>query len=649
MKVKKKMIISLIFVAMLLMLKNVSYAGTQKWNSLDYNATLNDDGSMDVVETWDIYVSETNTLFKDFKLDRSKYSGITNVKVKNISTGAELTQIDEEMYHVTKDCYYGLPISGGKFEIAWGVGLDNSSANRKYAISYKIEDAVTVYNDCSELYWQFLGTDNTISAKKITGTIKLPKSVKDNENLRVWAHGPLNGEIQKTSNDTVTFFVNDFSSKTMLEVRVVTEEPIFRASTKVSSKDKLDAILEEEQKWANEANRQRNRAKCIVWIINIVLFIIIIFFFFKIIKYIRELKEVKNKRYHIDIGKYFRDIPREKEATPAEAAFLYYSKNNTSKFDNEISKIFSATLLQLCLKEYISFECENKKDIKINLLDNVKASNGKVREKLKLSENIVFRFLHKIAGSSNTSITMSQMKKFAKTNYDAFDNTMKELKERGKTANIEIGNYDKENANKANSYIAKAVIYLTALIFGVAFGMAILYALPALPILVIAVEFTICAILLKRTASKVNVLTEQGETERQQWKGLKKYMEDFSMLKEREIPELVLWEKYLVYATAFGISDKVIKQLKVVYPEMENMDYGGYTYMHLMSNSNFGNNFINDFNSGVNNVYSTYRSAYNAAHSSSSSGSGGGGGFSGGGGGRRWRWPDAVEDKTINI
>ncbi len=39
-------------------------------------------------------------------------------------------------------------------------------------------------------------------------------------------------------------------------------------------------------------------------------------------------------------------------------------------------------------------------------------------------------------------------------------------------------------------------------------------------------------------------------------------MEEFSLLKEKEIPHLVLWEKFLVYATAFGIADKVIKQLK---------------------------------------------------------------------------------------
>ena len=39
--------------AILIIFNVNSYAGTQRWNSLDYDVTVNSDGSMDVVETWD--------------------------------------------------------------------------------------------------------------------------------------------------------------------------------------------------------------------------------------------------------------------------------------------------------------------------------------------------------------------------------------------------------------------------------------------------------------------------------------------------------------------------------------------------------------------------------------------------------------------
>ena len=148
----------------------------------------------------------------------------------------------------------------------------------------------------------------------------------------------------------------------------------------------------------------------------------------------------------------------------------------------------------------------------------------------------------------------------------------------------------------------------------------------------------LCAIL----STKYSGLTQKGVDEKEQWEGLKKYMLDFSMIKDKEVPELILWEKYLVFATVFGIADKVMKQLKIVYPQLSNEDLiGDYAYMHLIYHNNF--NMINIMNSSIDTSYS---SAYRAVYSSSSSGGGFGGGFSGGGGGRRWRRPEWAEDKN---
>lgn len=147
--------------------------------------------------------------------------------------------------------------------------------------------------------------------------------------------------------------------------------------------------------------------------------------------------------------------------------------------------------------------------------------------------------------------------------------------------------------------------------------------------------------------NKITLLSQKGDLELHQWRGLKKYMEDYSLLKDKQVPDIVLWEKFLVYATTFGISKQVIKQLKVVHPEMfmeENQTgtsysngFYRYTYWHIINNTNYGENCFNSLSSGLENVYRDARSAYNVAHSSSSSGSGSGGGFSGGGGGRRRR------------
>lgn len=113
------------------------------------------------------------------------------------------------------------------------------------------------------------------------------------------------------------------------------------------------------------------------------------------------------------------------------------------------------------------------------------------------------------------------------------------------------------------------------------------------------------------------------------------------MLNEREVPELVLWEKYLVYATAFGIADKVLKQLKVKYPEFSDDTYlSSTTYFYLMAHTDFNTSFVNSVSTSMQRAYQS-----SVASSSSSSGGGFGGGFSGGGGGGgRW-WPAAADAK----
>ena len=101
------------------------------------------------------------------------------------------------------------------------------------------------------------------------------------------------------------------------------------------------------------------------------------------------------------------------------------------------------------------------------------------------------------------------------------------------------------------------------------------------------------------------------------------------MLDKREVPEIAIWEHFLVFATAFGIADKVLKQLKVVYPNIENdLNVNTYTCMYFMMNTNFSRSFSNAISTSMSSAYS--------------SASGGGGGFSGGGGGGRW--PEVEEE-----
>lgn len=650
----KKIITTLIFLILFIILGNTkSNAGNLYLNDLNFDAQINQDGSMNVTETWDISINETNTLFKTFKTDNRKYSSITDVKVSEVtgSTEKKFTEINSLMYHVTKDCYYGLKNDDGNFEIAWGVGLDDSRATKKYKISYKVNDAIAKYQDYAELYWQFVGNDFEISSEKVTGTILLPQNASSKEDIKVWGHTEgLNGEIYATDTNKIEFEVNDFVSGRYIEIRTLFPTSIITSSARTYSRNRLDEVIEKETVWANEANARRQKAenakKTGTAIFVIVVAIVDVLLLKRGIK-IRKEAAQKEKIKPSQEMEYFREMPR-KNATPAQAIYLYNETLSTVS-TNQMGNIFSATLLDLCLKKYINFEenPESKKNIIIEILKKEADNN------LEKTEKIILQY---IVGASKgaSKITVKDIEKYMK----AHSSNLIELKDDVEKASIREletnGLYDKNEAEEKQKYDTKSMFSFTMIIV-VAF--IVMGVLPAFlesinASILLFGTFSVIALYLfkglsiKKYSKKINVYTQKGIDEKQMWRGLKKYMEDFSMLDKREIPEIVIWEQFLVYATAFGIADKVIKQLKAVYKELGrsfDFDDSTYGYMYFMANNNFSTSFTNSMSSAFTSAYaSNYSSSY-------SSGSGGGGGFSGGGGGGRWPEVAAAVDNFCKM
>jgi len=637
MKLIRKISFIVMFVFVMLIILNVkSYAGTQRWNSLDYDVIVNSDGSMDVVETWNVYISETNTLFKDFEISYSDDYRIDDVKITKVENNEEipLNQIYEEQYHVDSGCYYGLQIDSSTFEIAWNVGLDNSSASKIYKMYYTVENAVKIYNDCTEIYWQFLSDSNGMSGKNVTGTIRLPQSVSDIEKLRVWAHGDLTGEINKLSNKEIAFVLNSLRANEMLEIRVVTDENIYENCNNTYNKNMLEKILIEEQKWADEANKERENAQkrlermknifIIVAIINVGVFLL---FLSKIKEYKRIGKELKEEYlYPENELEYFRDIPDEENATPARALYMYRF-NKKIYMDSEISNVFSATILNLSLKGLITFEPVSEKEIRIFRTPESQSKSVLLSE----DELIIYNLLAE-AMLGKDYITPKEFSKYASREYDVVYSKLNRIEQVVEKYHEVIGKTSTERKEIAKKWSKKFLIYmlLAIILSGFCF---------ALPGLILGLIFMANA--CRKNSKYVSILTAKGNLEVAQWAGLKKYMEEYSLLKDKLVPDIVLWEKYLVYATVFGISKKVLKQLKAVHPELFNEansnNFNRCGYWHMMNNPMFGLDSFEDFSKSLGNVYNSAKSAYDVAHSSTSSGSGGGGGFSSGGGGRRRR------------
>jgi len=125
--------------------------------------------------------------------------------------------------------------------------------------------------------------------------------------------------------------------------------------------------------------------------------------------------------------------------------------------------------------------------------------------------------------------------------------------------------------------------------------------------------------------------TDAGKAEARKLLGFKKFLSDFTLVKERGSREVGLWQDYLVYASLFGIADQVAKELHDIDPklfeETVSMDYNRTSWL-LWHNNQMATAITN----------AQVRAANAMGRTSGSFGGfgggtsfGGGGGFSGGG------------------
>ena len=458
----------------------------------------------------------------------------------------------------------------------------------------------------------------------------MPSQAPSKDEIKVWGHTEdLNGEIYVTDLDKISFELDGFNSGRYVEIRTLFPTSMIVSTSRTHDADILEYVIDEETEWANEANARRARRDATNFLITLVVVIVcVLLSVFSILRAIKQANKFKGKTKYKPTQEleYYRDLPRE-NATPAQSLYVYF-ETKSGIADNDIGKVVSATLLNLNLKKHLEFQVEkekNKEKITMKIL------NADTKD-LSADEKVVFEFLQK-ACKDNNEITVKEFEKYIKRTSTTDILALKtNINGQTKRELIKQQIYDAEQEKVYKDQSSQTTIYALIIffaIFAIAFTSEFLNVFGYIGIFGLIICQVIAIVINSKTLNKINVYTQKGIDEKEMWRGLKKYMEDFSMLDKRDVPEIAIWEHFLVFATAFGIADKVLKQLKVVYPNIENdLNVNTYTCMYFMMNTNFSRSFSNAISTSMSSAYS--------------SASGGGGGFSGGGGGGRW--PEVGEE-----
>jgi uncharacterized membrane protein len=120
--------------------------------------------------------------------------------------------------------------------------------------------------------------------------------------------------------------------------------------------------------------------------------------------------------------------------------------------------------------------------------------------------------------------------------------------------------------------------------------------------------------------------TPEGALEIKKWNAFKRYIKDFSDMKDAPLTLLQIWDRYLVYAVVLGVAKQLLENIKDLSLERHAM-VAAVAWYHPIGAPGVPTGMMSP------EAFSSFSSNMNSMISALSSSSSVGGGFSGGGGG----------------
>jgi hypothetical protein len=576
------------------------------------DATINPDGSLDLVErrTFDF----TGPFSYAFFTIESVHAPPARIR------GFSISEDGEPVQHIDT-------VEDDDFTSTWY--FDARDERRTFRISYRVECAVDVSADAAHLLWQFVGTGWTEGTElarvavhvpeRATGPVRRPDTCPVRERrlsateplspgeIKAWGHGPLNGRVALPDPHTVVLTVRDLEPGQFVEGSILMPPEVVPAAADNGGPRRAE-VLAEERALADAANSLRRQHDLETILVKALFFLIpVVMALLVVVAYRRDRVP--------GVPRLLQEPPEDEH--PVEVALLWstYRKQLAPK------TAYRTQFLHLARAGVIELQPVGAP---------MRPRDFQVRLRRTPDEGLDTEFVEFLfAGDGQVPVSLS------------------DIKHRG-TRRRELTDWWTKAGRKAKGQITAVVSgrsrLETNLVVMVAIGSGVYgwwrslgfdegdfafrglvgpLALALIP--VAALSWFVAARLMPPR------LPDRLRKRVAGWKAFRRFLKRFSTLPEAPALAVVIWERYLVYATALGVADRVEKQVRALVPAEDLAepwpgappgDQGWSTYHSWRTSSP---------------AYAPAAAAtavgWSSGWGSSSGGGGGGGGFSGGGGG----------------
>jgi|CXWL01.1.fsa_nt_gi uncharacterized membrane protein len=481
----------------------------------------------------------------------------------------------------------------------WQLRSPTSDATVAYHLTYRVVGAVTIGSDVGDLYWTFIGGDHP-AVGQMSVTIRFASSIPpardgvaddDTTVLRGFAHGPSNG-VLTVDESLITATVEGLDADAFVDVRAVAPASTFTVD---GADELLPSILSDERQRLGD-ERDDERKNRLAWLLTPLLSVIGL-----VGTGLLWLTGGRERKSTEVLGEYW----REPLDDPPAIALATLTRGTV-----DAGATIAGTLVDLAQRGYLTIRGERQERIgRDRTVHHYRWLGKPLGADLLEYEKDLLEFVFR----GQTEVSSEELDDWAKANQKTAHGLLQQI-----TGAVTVAFNERGYESGAKGRPLAVLILLGAIVGGGSFALK-LYTGNGVGWAGVGVAAAMLVLGIKA----LNNRTQAGVEAAAKAQGLKKYLEDFSRLADAPVGHLILWERYLVYAVALGVSTQLIHGLASRLPA-------------LMADPNFGTWYVGPHGhfDGFDDVAAGGASLASAS-TPSSSGSGGGfsGGSSGGGGG----------------
>ncbi|WP_110252098.1 DUF2207 family protein [Streptohalobacillus salinus] len=565
----KKIVVAWLTLALFFGLATVVSANEME--TLDLEIELHPDGSGTVTETRDMTLDEGTEMY--IVMENLGGARITDFQVSD--AGEPLTFVEDwdlDWSREQKAGKYGIVETDNGQELVWGIG---AYGQHLYTVTYTLTDMVRQLEDGQGMNWRFFNGSGNINPEKVSIVVSGPVAFTA-ENTKIWGFG-FEGEVYLQDGDLVGWSNEPIRDNGHITLLMQFTEPLFSpTSNQELTLSEQEAKAKENSSYNSGSQGMSPTDIVLAIVFGSVALLIVAFIVMVVVLRRRAVKKaeplvVGKNREQMNEGAYYREVPYTKG--PMKNVHFLLQEVNMGSFED----YFSAYILKWLKEGHITHRTETTGKIFKRDNDQFVLATTKLAKDVDALERRFFNVVVEAAGDDGV-LEDDEIKKWSKTNYKTLETLKSDLKTTSK-----------------KYLFAEGYLYRQEVKF------------------------------MGGLTAMVTKGTEEGEKLFDHLVQFRNYLKDFSLLDERVVKEVSLWEDLLIWASLYGITEEVAKQLETFYPEFIEQSQISFTDIYV------AHLFISSMNSG----YSSGVSAASRGGGGGTSFGGGGGSFGGGGGGAR--------------